>query len=56
MKCHSPSFVLEPPFEVGLTQNPVRVETLSIACHVGPHVGFPIHSSFIVPLGPQALV
>jgi hypothetical protein len=27
-------------FDVGLMQNPVDHETVSIACHVGLHVGF----------------
>ena len=38
-------------------QNPVDHGTsLTIACHVGLHVGLFIHSNFLGPLGPQALV
>ena len=40
-------------FEVGLTQNPVDHETLSISFQLGLYVGLVMHSNF---LGPQALV
>ena len=36
-------------FDVGLTQNPVDHESVSIACHVGLHVGFPIIQTSFVP-------
>ena len=47
--------MVESPSEVDLTQNSVDHETLSIACHVGVHVGSIINSNFLGHLGPQAL-
>ena len=44
-------------------QNPGEHETLSVACHVGLwvnhigfHIGLLLHSNFLGPLGPQAVV
>ena len=55
MSCF-PGFVLDPFFEVGLMQNLVDHDTLSIERHLGLQVASLMHSSFLGPLGPQALV
>jgi hypothetical protein len=52
LECQNIEDVVCTYFEVGLTQNLVGRETLSIACHGGLHVV--VHP--FKPLGPQALV
>ena len=48
----SPSFELDPHFEVHLMQNLVEHKILRISCHVGLHVGL---SSIHISLVPYAL-
>jgi hypothetical protein len=41
----SPKFVLDPPREAALMQNPIDHETLYMTCHIGTYLGLLIHSN-----------